>query len=314
MRKIGSILKTIAGALVVAILLIPVLGPPLWVEASNTVAQGVVVGKREEITLRHATWTRRLLLDVRYQPADTGAPEQAAIVVDPLRYDTTPVGEAVQVRYLPEPDLRKLGDLAGARLLDQPLLGPLRAQLEGIRELAIGLGAWLILLAAWAKWRRWWLMLPLALGLLGAALYAVSNPPPPAPPGPQEPAVATVRATHLIERISWGRRRSRAQDAVQPYQIVELEFTPRGMAGPVIAIDQVDAGDTVSLRTEDTVPIHYSAANPRWAQIDGASRSYAWRNLQTYGVIAALCAVLLGGAWIARQRRAARRVSQPANP
>jgi hypothetical protein len=273
-----------------------------------------VVGKREEISLRHATWTRRLLLDVRYQPSDTGAPEQAAIAVDPLRYDATPVGEAVQVRYLPAPDLRVLGDIAAARLQDQPPLGPLRARLEGMRELAIGLGVWMVLLAAWAKWRRWWLMLPLALSLLGAGLYAASNPPPPAPPGPQEPAVATVRATHLIDRITWGRRRSRAQEAVQPYLIVELEFTPRGMAGPVIAIDHIDASDAAAPQTEDTLPIHYSAANPRWAQIDGASRSYAWKNLRTYGVIAALVAVLLGGAWAARLRRASGRVSQPASP
>ena len=309
MKKLGFWLRTLISAIFFALLLIPLLGPPLYVEVSNAVAPGVVVAKREEITVRRSFWSRRLFLDVRYEPTDTEAPELAPIVVDAQRYDRARVGAPVQVRYLPLPNLRELGAIAAPRLEDQPPLGPLRAQLSPARDLLIGLAIWLVLLAVWAKWRRWWLALPTFAIMIGGSLYLASNWPPPAPPGPQLAANATVRATHEIDRAPWSRR---SKAAAQPYTIVELSFVPAGMADPVVAVDLVDAGSVPRLRTEATLPIHYSAADPRWARIDGAARTYAWRNLFDYGLIALLIVALVLGLWGAHRLRATRQARRRA--
>ena len=69
--------------------------------------------------------------------------------------------------------------------------------------------------------------------------------------------------------------------AAQPYTIVELSFVPTGMAGRVVAVDMVDAGSVAGLEPGAKVPIRYSAAEVRWARIDGAMRT-CWKNLAGY--------------------------------
>ncbi|HWQ12562.1 MAG TPA: hypothetical protein VNL77_07180 [Roseiflexaceae bacterium] len=309
-KKRRSCLGTVGGAILIVLLLISVLGPPLYVEAEGLVAPGTVVGKREEITVRRSLWTRRLFLDVRYQPAGAAAPELTAIIVDPEHYDRTRVETPVAVRYLPYPEIRQLGAIAGTRLADQPPLGPLRAQLLGAQYTFLALGVGLALLAAWSVWRRGWLAVLFFVMLIGGALYVVSNPPPPAPPGPQHVTSATVRETHTIERVLGGRRSRGFNEAIQPYVIIELVFVPQGAADPVVAVDLVDEGSVPGLEKGADLPIRYSAADPRWARIEGAARTYAWKNLQGYGVIALVVLVLVVVLWRAHAARAARRSRQ----
>jgi hypothetical protein len=303
MKKTLSALRAILGMAVFALLLAPVIGLPLWVELGNQAAPGEVIDKREEITVRRATWSRRLFLDVRYQPADTGVPEQTAISVDPELYDRMRVGAQTTVHYLPRPDLRWLGALAGARLEGQPPFGQLRAMVGRGVAWIVGIGVWLVVLLIWSRWRRWWLALALLLAMAGAAVYAVSDWPLPAPPGPQLQADATVRDTHLIDRVIWrsrARRNSLDNRAAQPYVVVELSFTPQGAADPVVAVDLVDEGSVQGLEQGATLPIRYSATDPRWAQIEGAQRTYA--------ITALIILALIVGVWafsrIRRRRRA----------
>jgi hypothetical protein len=68
MEKLASWLRSIIQVIFFALLLVPVFGLPLYLEANNALAQDLVVGKREEITMRRLFWSRRLFLDVRYQP------------------------------------------------------------------------------------------------------------------------------------------------------------------------------------------------------------------------------------------------------
>jgi hypothetical protein len=57
------------------------------------------------------------------------------------------------------------------------------------------------------------------------------------------------------------------------------------------------------------VPIRYSAAEVRWARIDGATRTYCWKNLAGYGRFALLLVIVVLGfvaierIWAARQVR-----------
>jgi hypothetical protein len=307
MKKLGSLLRTIGGVVVFLLLGIPVFGPPLYVEARGEVAPGTVVGRREEVSIRYTTWSRRFYLDVSYRPADTGAEERIAVAVDVERYDRARLEDGVQLRYMPLAGLRQLGSISAPRLADQGPLGQLRAQLGGATPLLGIIALWLVLLALWARWRRWWLALPLALGLLGGGLYAVSNPPPRPPPGPQLQGEATVEQSRLIDDLTPRRSRNGPTRAPQPYQIVVLSFVPRGGAGPVKAVDLVDDG-SVALEAGASVPIHYSAADPRRAQIDGATRDYPWKNLLAFfPIVLLLVAIPVGlallGGRLFRSRR-----------
>jgi hypothetical protein len=71
-----------------------------------------------------------------------------------------------------------------ARLEDQPPLRLLRASLSGAFPWIIVIAIWLALLAAYAKWRRYSLALPILAIFIGGGLYLTSNWPAPAPPGP----------------------------------------------------------------------------------------------------------------------------------
>jgi hypothetical protein len=103
MKKLASSLRSIIQVIFFALLLVPVFGLPLYIEANNAVAQGVV-GKREKITMRRLFWSRRLFLDVRYQPVGASTPQLAAITVAAQRYNRTPLGAPAQVRYLSRPN------------------------------------------------------------------------------------------------------------------------------------------------------------------------------------------------------------------
>ena len=262
MKKLASWLRSIIQVIFFALLLVPVLDLPLYIEVNNAVTPGVVVGKREEITMRRLFWSRRLFLNVRYQPVGASTPQLAAIAVDAQHYDRTPLGAPAQVRYLPRPDMPWLSSIA-ARLEDQPPLGPLRALLSGARTWIIVIAIWLALLAAYAKWRRYSLALPILAVFIGGGLYFTSNWPAPAPPGPQLAARATIQATHDLDTLTRGLRGLTPLRAARPYTLVELSFVPAGMAGPVVTVDMVDAGSVAGLEPGANVPIRYSAAEVR---------------------------------------------------
>lgn len=114
--------------------------------------------------------------------------------------------------------------------------------------------------------------------------------------------MATVRAIHRVDRV-WGGRRTKAEDAVQPYDIVELEFAPSGAAGPVVAVDLVDAGSVPGLAQGAQLRIHYSVEDHRWAQLDTASRTYYWKNMRSFGIIMIVAVVPLSGWALARRRK-----------
>jgi hypothetical protein len=247
---------------------------------------------------------------VRYTPADTEEPEVAIIPASIERYDRARIGEAVQVRYMPRPDIRALGEIAAPRLGDQGPLGQLAARVGGAPITFAFLGVLLLLLAAWGATRLGLLLVPIWALLLGFAMYAVSDPPQPAPAGPQLTTQATVTLVREVDRLSSnrGRRRSRgSNEALQPYTIVALEFVPRGAAASVVAVDLVDAGSVQGLELGAELPISYSALDPRWAQIEGAQRTYFWKNLYGYAIIAGLILLLALGFWITRRRKRMRR-------
>jgi hypothetical protein len=306
-RRALSLIRSLLGVVFLALLLSPIVGPPLWVELGGRTAAGTIEAKREAIVELSGTWMRRLFVAVRYVPSDTEEPAVSEVAVDAATYDRLRVGQPARVRYVPNATLRQIGNLPVARLDSQLPLGSFVAWLGDFAiVLLAGVAAWLALLWVWSKWRRGWLALLLFLLMFGGMLYIGSGWPPPQPDGALVAGSAAVRAAHQVTRV-WESRRSPGEEATQPYTIVELSFVPQGAGDAVVAVDMVDAGSVPALEKGVDVPIHYSARDPRWAQIDGAARTYYWKNLRGFGLIGLvlLGLVLLG--WLAGRRRRARR-------
>jgi hypothetical protein len=308
LRRLLSLIGSAIGFACIALLLSPLIGPPLYVEVAGPVVSGTVVAKREAIDVLSGTWMRRAFVDVRYRPRGEDETEVASIAVDLATYDRLHMGDPVQVRYAPNATLRQLASLAVARLDSQLPLGSFFARMGNyLVGLVLTIGVWLALLWAWSKWRHWWLSAAIFGLMAGGVLYLGSGWQP-APGGAILAGSAEIRAIHQVTRI-WESRRSSGDDAVQPYTIVELVFVPQGTAEPVVAVDLVDAGSVPALEKGANVPISYSARDPRWARIEGATRTYSWKNLRSFGLIALIVGLLLLVAWSTARRRAVRRAA-----
>lgn len=145
---------------------------------------------------------------------------------------------------------------------------------------AILLYAFLVLPIGVAAWRRrpgvgfgWALAMTAALST--AVIFARIPWPTPQPPGPQRQAEAVVRNVRRADSMWKPNSRRAGQPIPQPYDLLDLEFTPEGADAPVHALDRVDDGSVTGLSTGATVPIVYPVSDPRTARIRGASRDYA---------------------------------------
>ena len=309
MRAVLSFIQRLLGLVVLILALIPVLGPPIYREIAGVTTTGTIAAKQEVIFVRDEIWTRHFIADVRYRPVAAEQSDDEAplldIAVDEPTYDALRVGQQAGIRYIAHPWVRYVRGLGVARFEAQSPLDSVLARLgPTFGALLAGILAWLLLLAAWNKTRNGWLAGLLLLGMIAAGLWFGSAWRGPTPPGTTAPAMATVRAVKRIDRV-WGGRRTPAEDAVQPFEIVQLAYTPRQVGDEVIGVDLVDAGSVKGIEQGATLPIHYKVGTPRWAEIDGASRTYYWKNLRTFGIIALFFVLLfLGTSLFGRKRRA----------
>jgi hypothetical protein len=109
-----------------------------------------------------------------------------------------------------------------------------------------------------------------------------------------------------------GRSRCERHDTMfkvaQPYDIVQLRFTPQGAASPLVAVDAVDVDAARSYPPGESIEIAYAPADPRAALIPGSAHGHYLRNaVGLAGIIGGftlLIAVLLfWGLWVARRKR-----------
>ena len=316
MRRRGSCVSTVVGFVFFTLLLTLLLGPAIAIEVSGVNVPGVVTARHERILVRAGVWNRQLEIEARSASSlttnDEAATERGALIaVEPELYDKLRVGDTVELRYVALSVLNGLPNNSFARLTAQPPLGTLTASARPLLPYVLSAVLWLVLLFLWAKWRSDWIAALLFILMVGGGLYIGSGWPPPAPGGPRAAAIATVRDMHRVDRV-WGGRRTEAEDAVQPYDIVELEFVPSGASGPVVAVDLVDANSVPGLAKGARLPIHYSVEQHRWAQLDAAARTFPWKNMRSFGIIAVIGLVFVGG-WVLVRRRS-RNVSKPGSP
>src|SRR4051794_24847764 len=96
-----------------------VLGYSLFIDAGGIVISGQVLRKSETISVNEGSWSRRLSVTVRYQPAGEPRAREVSGNVDAETFDRLHTGSPVAVRYLPWGDLRRVPLLKRARFADQ---------------------------------------------------------------------------------------------------------------------------------------------------------------------------------------------------
>jgi hypothetical protein len=80
---------------------------------------------------------------------------------------------------------------------------------------------------------------------------------------------------HVTE---YSHRRSGTSPLRWPFDIVQLDFTPDGRVGSVIAVDVVEAASAPDLKNGDSVQISWPEDDPRSAKIVGARPGAPWAN------------------------------------
>jgi hypothetical protein len=288
-----------ATALAVGLVAGLALAGSLYLDQTGIAVPGQVTAMEERITMgRGANWSRVLALTTRYTAAGATQPTTTVIHVDEAIFDRLRPGAAVRVRYLPE--VRAI-----ARLEEQSTLSILLSILPWDWLPVIGLAAsgaallWLLLKRRLPRL----LGFPLAVIWLGW-LASVLLPAAPGlePAGPRQAAIAEVRQVDTITRSgSYRRRRYSAGDYAQPYELVELVFTPAGRDRPVVAVDAVDQGSLPGLTVGAIVAITYPPDAPRQARLTGGTRDYWWKNWLEAGlIVGGLVALLVVGRFLIR--------------
>jgi hypothetical protein len=270
---------------------------PLALRFFGEPGRGRVVDRHETVRVssRGGSVTHRYRFDVRYLPR---RPERADVTArDPgsdsvtismaasrAMFDGTPVGAILPVRYVSfRPSLAKL---------DQHTLGDIAREVmqDELTRIAAIVVACILVAAMLSGWRptspplraaRGIALAACVLGLAAGAALTAFHPvvPPDAPPA-TESAVARVAAISHIVRGPFGRSRRHGSHLTAPFDVVQLELTPRSRAGSVIATDAIDTASARGLAVGRTVPVHYAPSDPRIARIDGATRTFDAVNLR----------------------------------
>jgi hypothetical protein len=250
-----------------------IIGYSLYLDNAGTVTSGKVSAKQETISVQAGDWTRHLLLQVRFQIPGELIPRYAQGNVDILTYDRTHMGDGVLVRYLPSPVLHQLVMIPTARLASDTTLS-LPADSYGPLERVIGVTLLLVLLLVLAvrTKNRIARILFIALGSIAFGYFLFPRQTP-APAGNIQSARATVARISTVTRILEGRRK-RGMATSQPYDIVQLSFTPQGRTESVIAVDEIDHDSIPGLSAGEILPIQYQSDQPRIARILGGSRTF----------------------------------------
>jgi hypothetical protein len=112
------------------------------------------------------------------------------------------------------------------------------------------------------------------------------------PANPRQ-SMAIVRQVRVVDEI-WTNYGKDAEDAGgqhirQPFQMIDLEFTPDSSSDSRHVLDRVDVNGVPGLREGATTQIVYSSADPEIARIVGGTRNYPRLNLEyllglTYGI------------------------------
>jgi hypothetical protein len=292
-------IRTFYGAFFVpTLLLILVLGPPLWLDHAPE-ADAVVTRKYEGYRLSRDAdggWRRRLSVWTRFR-TPAGVEHTSELMLGNGDYDSLTVGSHLRVRYLPiypfttRPVTRST--VTQARELFTP---------ETTR------GWWMALLIVFAPLTFLATRLTKLAGMAVAALWLwaswayILQPKPLPTPGAQH-ASATVAWTQVVSR---GISRHRSDRLRVPYRLVALTFMPPGARDSITVLDAVDSASLTPKPANGTLePIGYEPGVPRTARLLVGTRTFINSNRYEYILIAIapIVLVLLAGSVRAKKAR-----------
>lgn len=303
MRTLGKIL------LYLSVVIVPLLGASLWLDARGETATGTVSGKREEIVVQHeptGSWFRRRYLEVAI-PRLTALGLRASVAVDSADYERARRGDPVTVRYLACCPIF-------SRLATRSTRDVTR---ETVRE---GLDSpyltWLVTtIVALMLAARIGMVVVLATGVasLAAAFVLLFAPLAEAVPTGVETEASVAGSTVVIRSPRVTRSGRRHSDFARemrrlavPYQVVSLRLVPAGAGDSVLAVDAIDADTSALLAVGSVVRVRYSPRHPGDARLVHGTRTFRERN--RYHLLLPVCLVsgigtAAGLAWRIRRRR-----------
>lgn len=278
--------------LAVVLLISPFLISSLLIDTKGIPVQGRTVAKEEYIVVRYPSWTHEMKLSIQYDPPDGyGAVAFTKESVTQQELDRSKVGDVVRLQYLLAKDLlsfpgartlREMHALPFVRMADHTTWSGPSALLSAHLVLATVL---LITVAVLLLWRVFrlpgfaWLIATCVLVALAASYWTEF---PRALPPPRNDVRTTTATIQGLDRWDWLFRdqHSRGVETKKAIQIASLRFVPLGTTEPVVAVDLIDSGSLPNLHEHDSVRVQYEASAPRIAYIQGATRTFARRNLE----------------------------------
>jgi len=290
----------------------------LWIDERGIAIPGHVFSKDEWVVVRDSSWTRSLEVTVEYDPPHEATVAFLKAKVSPDRFDQLKKGDLVSLRYLRREDvphvpganvLREMHMLPTARLADQRSWSGLQAAFDaGTTFTAELVAAGLVFLLFWRVVRLPFFGWAVAACILAVMAAVLIHSFPVLVPSPQKDirrGSGTVKSVDLVEHLFYDQE---TFEAAQPIQIVGVQFVPEGRAGPVLAVDLIDANSIAGLREHSAVEVEYDGSNPRTARIRGASRDFVRINLRGIAVelgilLALVTALVLGALWMGKGDR-----------
>jgi hypothetical protein len=297
--------------LLVLLLVVLVVGPPIWLDVAAPETDAVVTRKYEGYRLSRdpdGGWRQ-----VRYVWASfrtpAGATHNSEMMLGTSDYDNLSVGTHLRVRYLPIYPYTV-----------QPIARTTMIQAREVLTPETTRGRWLALLLIFAPLTflaarvARILAIPVALVWLGATWVYVLAPKPLPVPGPTHTS-ARVSWTEAITRGPTGRRR--ADRLPTPYRVVALTFVPPTARDSITVLDAVDS---MSLNPKppngSLEPIGYEPGAPRTARLLVGTRTFINANRSSLVIlgIAPIVLALLAGMYRRKGRRAAGAIGHQVHP
>ena len=315
----------LAGCLPPLVLLTALFAVPLALRVAGVHGTARVAERRESVKVFGYTGSSFITynLVLHFRPAGASLADATSRIVstDSLTlganatrdvFDRTRVGDVVDVVYLPfRPSIGKLAD--------RSFLDLVWAMLE-IPEVPFGLAVLLAVAVAVVLSRRTivrpavrrarvMVMAACFVVAVGAGWMSYQNPRPVPESAVDASAVARVVGVQRIDRtlFSFDNTTEHSSDALaQPFDVVEVEFTPAALGQPVHGTDAVDSGSVRGLDVGAPLAIRYATANARTVRIVGGTRTFRARNargmLEQVAILGGMLLVLVLF-WALVQRR-----------
>lgn len=323
MRSFFEAITRLLSIIFVALLILACIGPwiasAMYLSRYGIVTDGIVIQKDEFFKRQSSSndWSRFLTIMVRYTPDDSASPIEVKLNVDRQRYDDLTMGSVVQVRYAPNPTVRRLGGL-GTTLADRTPVTFVTHLFDNSWWLSTLLFIVSCIMAI-GIYRSRSVVLRVGMGIIlivtiGAGVVASIRPTSLFEPGAHATATAHVRS---IERITVnpGTTESPSEPLIRPLHRVQLVFTPAGNVDTVVAIDDIDENSVAGLVEGQEVTVTYWETNPRSAHIVAATRNHRYLNWlmipRDFALIALIFAAFFGVGFIGKLllRKATRRAT-----